>query len=131
MGIDMSGQTASESTVVDLESLRQSVLSLSNPSVTYEELKAAMDGVDALLAEVRAHREREAPGGWIAVSDALPDSDAWVLVASDAGGYSVAELEFTDDSEGHGKPYWAHAGGDTSLESYPHWMPLPKPPVAA
>src|SRR6478609_1933230 len=78
----------------------------------------------ALIAEVRAHRER-----WVSVSDELPDSDEPVLVSSDEGACAVAELEFTDDSEGRGEPYWAVLTGGLSLSNYPHWMPLPAPPV--
>ncbi len=64
----------------------------------------------------------------------LPDSDIWVLaVAKDADGqggndYVLATLEFTDDSEGNGEPYWATDGGDLALCNYPHWMLLPEPP---
>ncbi len=82
----------------------------------------------ALIAELTELRAQA--GGWVAVRDSLPDSDVWVLVCGPEADYVVVQLEFTDDSEGHGKPYWAAEGGDLALCNYPHWMPLPNPPEA-
>lgn len=82
----------------------------------------------AMIAELRSHRERELSGGWIACSERMPDSDVWVLVCGHEADYVVAQLEFTDDSEGHGEPYWATEGGDLALCNYPHWHALPNPP---
>lgn len=58
----------------------------------------------------------------------LPDSDVWVLVMTeDSSDYVIARLEFTDDSEGHGEPYWETPGGDLALCNYPFWRDLQLP----
>jgi hypothetical protein len=87
----------------------------------------------AHLADItRLTKERDElkSAKWTAVATELPDSDVWVLAVNHEEDYVVAQLEFTDDSEGHGEPYWAAEGGDLALCNYPHWMPLPAPPVA-
>jgi hypothetical protein len=64
----------------------------------------------------------------------LPDSDVWVLAATEDGSdVTMVRLEFTDDSDGHGEPYWESVGGDLALCNYPWWMPipaLPSPPAS-
>jgi hypothetical protein len=70
--------------------------------------------------------------GWVSVSDELPESDTLVLVrhedATDTHEYELALLEFTDDSEGNGKPYWSMRDArELRLEDYPCWM-YPSPP---
>lgn len=81
----------------------------------------------AVLAELRELRQAQA-GGWVSISDALPDSDVWVLVCGPEADYVVVQLEFTDDSEGRGEPYWAAGEGELALCNYPHWLALPNPP---
>jgi hypothetical protein len=54
----------------------------------------------------------------------------WVLAVNHESDYVVVQLEFTDDSEGHGEPYWAAAGGDLALCNYPYWCALPAPPTS-
>lgn len=75
-----------------------------------------------------AHIEREAEPKWVLASVELPDSDVRVLVRGTDGDIVSAELEFTDDSEGHGEPYWASEGSDLTLRGYPHWMSRPADP---
>lgn len=65
----------------------------------------------------------------------LPDSDTTVLISPapfdelNSDDYRLAQLEFTDDSEGHGKPYWSEPHGvEHSFEDYPFWT-LPAPPT--
>ena len=83
----------------------------------------------ALLDEnARLAAEVERLKTWTNVDDALPDSDVSVVATNDHSEYVVVQLEFTDDSEGHGEPYWASDGGDFSLQRYRRWMPLPDPP---
>jgi Protein of unknown function (DUF551). len=63
----------------------------------------------------------------------LPDSDVPVaLIDARIGlrGLVFGELEFTDDSEGHGKPYWETTTGGESIDAFTHWTPLPEPPEA-
>ncbi len=77
----------------------------------------------------------KAQEGWTHVSDELPDSDIVVLCIpedeQDTDNCELLMLEFTDDSEGHGKPYWTTVRGeDLPLESHPFWRPLPAPPEA-
>lgn len=88
------------------------------------------DALQAALEEVRASRAREAGGGWIAVSDALPDSDILVVTTDGEGGYVIVELEFSDDSDGQGMACW-HSGefGELAFEYYSYWMPLPPIPA--
>lgn len=82
--------------------------------------------VFAALDEAEAKAPR-----WIPISESLPDSDVRVLATTHAGDdHIVVELEFTDDSEGNGEPYWSAAGGDLALCNYPFWMTLPPPPEA-
>lgn len=83
--------------------------------------------LDAQLSTRTA--ELEAAPQWIRARGSLPDSDTWVLAVSREADYVVVQLEFTDDSEGHGEPYWSAEGGDLALCNYPHWMPLPSPPA--
>lgn len=81
------------------------------------------------LATIEHNARREAEPRWTLASAELPDSDVRVLVRGTDGDIVSAELEFTDDSEGHGEPYWAAGdSGDLSFCNYPHWMPLPKVP---
>lgn len=61
---------------------------------------------------------------WVPVAVGLPDSDITVIARSHEGDETPVTLEFTDDSEGHGEPYWAATGGDLALCNYPHWRPL-------
>lgn len=69
------------------------------------------------LALLLATIERNARPRWIPIAEALPDSDVWVLAANDQLDYALVQLEFTDDSEGHGEPYWAAEGGDLALRT--------------
>jgi hypothetical protein len=78
---------------------------------------------------VKAYREARA--AWVPCSLRLPDSDDWVLAASSSGNYLVARLEFSDDSEGNGEPYWEASGGDLMIQDFPYWMPLPASPRGA
>lgn len=85
----------------------------------------------ALIAQALAAAElagKESGQAWVDSASELPNSDVRVLVVSHEGDYVTAFLEFTDDSEGHGEPYWETDGGDLALCNYPHWMPLPPPP---
>lgn len=82
-----------------------------------------------LVATVERNARLEAETKWILASAELPDSDVRVLVRCTDGDIVSAELEFTDDSEGHGEPYWAAGDcGDLSFCNYPHWMPRPADP---
>ncbi len=70
---------------------------------------------------------------WIEADESkgqLPDSDTWVLVASRDGKYAVVMLEFTDDSEGNGQPYWSAGHGDFDFDfhEYPYWCHISPPP---
>lgn len=58
----------------------------------------------------------------------LPDSDCWVVVSLEEGeevDCVMAQLEFTDDSEGHGEPYWQAKEGELPIVNYPMWVYLP------
>lgn len=58
----------------------------------------------------------------------LPDSDHWVVVSLGEGedvDCALARLEFTDDSEGHGEPYWETRQGDLAICNYPFWVYVP------
>jgi hypothetical protein len=74
---------------------------------------------------------REAMAAWVPCSARLPDSDDPVLVANADGGCLIARLEFSDDSDGHGEPYWEGPSGDIALRDFPYWMPLPESPQGA
>lgn len=81
------------------------------------------------LATIEHKARRGAEPKWVAAAAELPDSDVRVLVRGTDGDIVSAELEFTDDSEGHGEPYWAAGDcGDLSFCNYPHWMPRPADP---
>lgn len=80
------------------------------------------------LATIEHNARRDAEPKWILASAELPDSDVRVLVRCTDGDIVSAELEFTDDSEGHGRPYWVSEGSDLALRDYPHWMPRPEDP---
>lgn len=67
---------------------------------------------------------------WRDVAEELPKSDVRVLIVNHEDDYVIAKLGFTDDSEGHGEPYWVADGGNLALGNYPHWMPLPTSPEA-
>lgn len=86
------------------------------------ELELALNGQTVVLDAARE-------GVWIPVAERLPDSDTRVLAVNHEADYVVAQLELTDDSEGHGEPCWAAEGGDLALCNYPHWQPLPAPPT--
>jgi hypothetical protein len=84
------------------------------------------------LFEREAKREPAKASGWCrlgkeTVGDVweLPDSDRWVLVADEKlypHQMNIVQLEFTDDSEGHGRPYWIQQDGtELSFETYTHW----------
>lgn len=90
--------------------------------VKCKQVLALLDENARLVAEVERLKT------WTNVGDALPDSDVSVVATNDHSEYVVVQLEFTDDSEGHGEPYWASDGGDFSLQRYRRWMPLPEPP---
>jgi hypothetical protein len=100
------------------------------------------DAYDADAVEFRPpHAVRYVPeassqgeaGRWQRAPAELPDSDTDVLVATDGADpeYGIARLEFTDDSEGNGEPYWAFEGGDVEMLNYPNWAPLLLPPPKA
>lgn len=80
------------------------------------------------LATVEHNARQGAEPKWALASAELPDSDVRVLVRGTDGDIVSAELEFTDDSEGHGKPYWVSEGSDLVFRDYPHWMPRPEDP---
>lgn len=66
---------------------------------------------------------------WVPVEVGLPDSDVQVVAMNASGDRALVTLEFTDDSEGHGEPYWSAGDWDAALSDYAHWRPLPaKPP---
>lgn len=55
----------------------------------------------------------------------VPDSGTRVVVIHEDRPriYNVVSLESTDDSEGHGEPYWEDLDGDTiPFEAYTHWF---------
>lgn len=84
--------------------------------------------LEPALAKALATIEHNARPRWIPVSTELPDSDVRVLVRHIGGDVLTVELEFTDDSEGHGKPYWSDYGRALAIDHYPHWMGLPDEP---
>lgn len=58
--------------------------------------------------------------------DDIPDSDHWLAVCGAEGKVCLAaQLKLTDDSEGHGRPYWSTAQGDLEIIDYPYWLYLP------
>jgi hypothetical protein len=76
---------------------------------------------------------REGEEGWIECAIELPDTDTLVLVCPDGehdpDNYDLMMLEISDDSEGHGKPYWTTVRGeDLPLDTFAYWRPLPSPP---
>lgn len=92
--------------------------------------KCCVDARNTIARALEAYAtiEQSARPKWILASAALPDSDVIVLVRGTDGDIVSAELEFTDDSEGHGKPYWISEGSNLALRDYPHWCPRPEDP---
>jgi hypothetical protein len=76
--------------------------------------------LDALLAELRAHREREASGGWIAVSERMPESTerVWFYAAD-----MVRKGEF-----GRIGQWITSAGFAWDRGEVTHWMHRPLEP---
>ena len=61
-------------------------------------------------------------GGWIPVSERLPEEHKEVLTCSIVGFIEIQSLENLYDA------YWENQGGDwTDLEEIIAWMPLPEP----
>ncbi len=89
----------------------------------YDEL---LDKVGEILAKAEHSARESAQGeGWKRAPGELPDSGLMVVVATEEhDDYEIATLEFTDDSEGHGEPYWSCDGGDLAICNYPNWMLL-------
>jgi hypothetical protein len=95
------------------------------------ELVVAMrNSLDALAAELRAHREREASGGWIAVSERMPEvatdgEDAgcseWVNVYAPRRGADMASWD--------GERWYWRAEGYAIPSEVTHWQPLPAQPA--
>lgn len=72
--------------------------------------------------------------GWVSVEERLPDSDVHVALVHEKHGWpslTFGVLEFSDDSEGHGQPYWVTMNGPGTIDAATHWMPLtlPAPPT--
>lgn len=96
------------------------------PAAKAFELKIQLEEADEQFERVCSRlMAAELPRRWTACGDELPDSDVWVVAAKDERHFVVAQLEFTDDSEGNGKPYWSWRGGSAPLGDYPHWIPIP------
>lgn len=73
---------------------------------------------------------------WVSVEDKLPETEDLVLVAWLQDGESMLDIDLYHEE------CWLHwfnraehyniAGGNCNEEApYTHWMPLPKPPLAA
>ena len=92
----------------------------------------------ALMYEA-AHEIERLRGGWIPVSEKLPEEYQTVLVATDAG-VSAGEIRFPDSECGMDEPWWMVFkdkrvktidwgwAGLVSFAGVTHWMPLPEPP---
>ncbi len=90
------------------------------------ETASANGGVVTRFAPAKEPQPK-ASEGWVHYETELPDSDVWVLVTSHEGDLVWAQLEFADDSEGHGEPYWETPGGELALCNYPHWRHMSQP----
>ena len=61
---------------------------------------------------------------WISVDDRLPENDALVFFSHFTGTQVGLDIAFYDDGQ-----WWNNS--DRLVLGVTHWMPLPKPPVAA
>lgn len=127
----------------DLEKLRKTLIAVIHSATLPEQLRLAAGLLDEgmpLPARLIAEGVVNALAGtkgrpWYRVPQLplvegadvdLPDSDVRVLACTDDGeDYVLVQLKFTDDSEGHGEPYWSAEGGDLPLCNYPLWMHIP------
>jgi hypothetical protein len=126
---------------VDLDELERELLtgiaaaeSAGDNAVFAEAIIVANRQVLALIAELRAHREREASGGWVACSERIPEPRQYVIFQHPSWENSVGLGPY--DPENQFRP-WTDltdvdmCGDANHMSDYEvsHWMPLPAPPA--
>jgi hypothetical protein len=100
-------------------------------------IPARMDYDDDLVLHRYIEQQKvpaaEPQGGWQRISEGnLPDSDVSVALCDFFGAewnsVHCGVLDFTDDSEGHGKPFWILSDGEEySLGAFTHYSVVGRP----